>query len=88
MLRLLITLLPVSFLLGGCLAPRAPTIYLFGSYFPSWLLCGIIGIVGAAIVRLLCIRLGIDDVLPLRLLVYVCIALIITLLTSLLLFAH
>lgn len=48
-----------------------------GSYFPAWLLCAVIGIVGAALVRVLFIRIALDDMLPLRLLVYTCIALMI-----------
>ncbi|MFC6492889.1 YtcA family lipoprotein [Ancylobacter dichloromethanicus] len=47
---------------------------LFGAYFPSWLLAALLGIVGAVIVRLLFVRIGIDDALPVRLPVYVCIA--------------
>ncbi|HLS52212.1 MAG TPA: YtcA family lipoprotein [Burkholderiaceae bacterium] len=88
MLRLFAAVVPLAWVLSGCVSQRAPSIYLFGSYFPSWLLCAIIGIVGAALIRVLFIRIGLDDVLPLRLFVYVCIAIIITLLTSLLFFAH
>ena len=75
------------FLLAGCTSVNAPSIYAFGSYFPSWLLCAFIGIIGAILVRVLFIRLGLDDALPLRLLVYVCLALIIAITTSLLFFA-
>lgn len=60
--------------LAGCLAAGAPAIPLFGAYFPSWLLCAFIGIFGAVAVRLIFIRAGIDDALPVRLPVYVCIA--------------
>lgn len=60
--------------LAGCLSAGAPAIPLFGAYFPSWLLCAFIGILGAVVVRLLFIRAGIDDALPVRLPVYICIA--------------
>ena len=60
--------------LAGCLSAGAPAIPLFGAYFPSWLLCAFIGILGAVVVRLMFIRAGIDDALPVRLPVYVCIA--------------
>ncbi|MDQ0345652.1 YtcA family lipoprotein [Ancylobacter vacuolatus] len=60
--------------LAGCMPAGAPAIPLFGAYFPSWLLCALIGILGAVLVRLFFIRAGIDDALPLRLPVYVCIA--------------
>lgn len=60
--------------LAGCLQAGAPAIPLFGAYFPSWLLCAFIGILGAVLVRLVFIRAGIDDALPIRLPVYICIA--------------
>ncbi|WP_018391316.1 YtcA family lipoprotein [Ancylobacter sp. FA202] len=60
--------------LAGCIPAGAPAISLFGAYFPSWLLCALIGILGAVLVRLVFIRVGIDDALPVRLPVYVCIA--------------
>lgn len=63
--------------LAGCAQTRAPSFYMAGSYFPAWLLCAVIGIVGAALVRVLFIRIALDDMLPLRLLVYTCIALMI-----------
>ncbi|MFG1298357.1 YtcA family lipoprotein [Xanthobacter sp. V3C-3] len=65
-------LLAVS--LGGCVPGGAPSIPFFGAFFPAWLLCAFIGIVGAVLVRVALIRLGIDDLLPARLPVYVCIA--------------
>ncbi|TCT05701.1 YtcA family lipoprotein [Aquabacter spiritensis] len=61
-------------LLGGCDEGGAPAIPFFGAYFPSWLLCALVGIFGAVVVRIIFIRLGIDDVLPARLPVYVCVA--------------
>jgi hypothetical protein len=42
---------------------------------------------GAVLVRLGFIHLGLDDALPLRLFVYVCVAIIIAIATSLLFFA-
>lgn len=72
--------------LGGCTTANAPSIYMFGSYFPSWLFSAVVGIVGAIVVHELFSRLGLNDVLPFRLLVYVCVALIIGIGTSLLFF--
>ncbi|WP_226952407.1 YtcA family lipoprotein [Mesopusillimonas faecipullorum] len=63
-------------LLSGC--SGSPSIYIAGSYFPAWLLAAIAAIVLTLIVRLVLIRIGIDDNLPLRLLVYVCMALALT----------
>lgn len=63
--------------LGGCDAPASPSVPLFGTYFPSWLICAGIGVLGALLGRVIFIRLGIDDGLPLRLLVYVCLGLLV-----------
>lgn len=61
-------------LLAGCAPLGAPALPFFGAYFPSWLACAIAGILAAVAVRLVFIRLGIDDALPMRLPVYVAIA--------------
>ncbi len=59
-------------LLAGCGQPLSPSFPLFGAYFPAWLACAAFGIVGALVVRAVFIRIGLDDVLPWRLLVYTC----------------
>ena len=58
-------------LLAGC--SRAPTFNILGSFFPSWMLCGVIGILLASCVRLLFVRIGLEPTLiaPL-ILVYPC----------------
>lgn len=75
--RVVLTL-PMFFTLAGCSQGRAPSFLLFGSYFPSWLVGVAISIPLTLLVRWGLIRVGIDDVLPLRLLVYVCLGLIFT----------
>lgn len=60
--------------LGGCAARTSPSLPLFGAYFPSWLICATAGIIGAIVLRALFIRVGIDDLLPWRLIVYVSLA--------------
>ncbi|AHK18687.1 YtcA family lipoprotein [Yersinia similis] len=74
--------------LSGCSGAEAPSFSLVGSYFPSWMACAFIGIITAVIARILFIRVGIDEVLPWRLLVYVCLALAVAFICSLLLFAR
>ncbi|SHG99718.1 Uncharacterised protein family protein [Kaistia soli DSM 19436] len=70
-----IGLILTSTLLSGCvLHVGAPSIALFGAYFPAWLACALVGILGAVLVRLVLIPLGIDDMLPIRLPVYVALA--------------
>ena len=56
---------------AGC--SRAPTFNILGSFFPAWILCGIIGILLAVVVRLFFVRINLEDQLlaPL-ILVYPC----------------
>lgn len=77
-------MLGAALLLGGCTNAGAPAIAMFGAYFPSWLACALAGILGAVVVRMIFIPLGLDDVLPIRLPVYVAIAAAIGFLVSLL----
>ncbi len=55
----------------GC--SRAPSINILGSFFPSWMLCGIIGILLTVAVRLFFIRIALEQdlIFPL-ILVYPC----------------
>lgn len=69
--------------MAGCAPLGAPAIPLFNAYFPSWLLCCFIGVIGAVLVRFVFIRIGLDDLFPARLPVYVAVAVIIGLLVSL-----
>jgi hypothetical protein len=56
-----------------------PQINIIGSFFPSWMLCVLIGIVAALLVRLLLIRKGIDPYVGPRALVYSSLAILVTL---------
>lgn len=76
------------FMLSGCVAQQAPVFTLLDSYFPSWIACALLGIIAAVITRVIFIRLGIDDALPVRLLVYTCLALAVAFISSLLIFAR
>lgn len=67
----------LSLLCSAC-GTRAPSFLLLGSYFPSWLIGLIISIPLTVLIRLGLIKAGIDDVLPLRLFIYTCVALIFT----------
>ncbi|WP_431222814.1 YtcA family lipoprotein [Serratia sp. L9] len=81
-------ILALALSLSGCMQAQAPLLPLLGSYFPSWLLCAFIGVITAVIVRVVFIRLGIDEELRWRLFVYVCLALAVAFVCSLLLFAR
>ena len=71
-------------LLTGCRG--APSINLLGSFFPGWMLCAALGVAGAFVVREVCIRTNIEPHLQPRLLVYICLWGLITLLVWLLFF--
>jgi hypothetical protein len=58
--------------LAGC--NGAPSQTIFGSYFPSWMLCALAGIAGAIVVRAGLGAAGIDKVLPAPLIVYLAFA--------------
>ena len=56
-----------------------PQINIIGSFFPSWMLCVLIGIVAALLVRLLLIRTGIDPYVGPPALIYSSLASLVTL---------
>ena len=76
-------LLALPVLAAGC----DPVIDVFGSFFPAWVVCMTVGIVLAAIARLAIDRAGLEEHLGPLLLVYPCLALMITMLTWLLFFS-
>ncbi|WP_433850469.1 YtcA family lipoprotein [Brucella pseudogrignonensis] len=43
---------------------------MLGAYFPSWMLCLLVAIVITILLRVVFIRLGVDDILPFRLTAY------------------
>ena len=71
---------------SGC--SYSPTQDLFGSYFPAWILCAVIGIVAAVIIRQLLAVAGINDYVVAPLLTYAGLAVSATLLAWLLWFGH
>jgi hypothetical protein len=55
---------------AGC--SRAPTINILGSFFPSWIFCGLLGIVLTVVTRLALVRAGIEQQLSPLVVVYPC----------------
>ena len=53
--------------LTGCSFLGAPSFELFGAYFPGWMLCSLIGIVGAAGARIVLVTQAANDLIPLPL---------------------
>lgn len=64
----------------------APAIPAFGAYFPSWLICATLGILGAVVVRVIFVKIGLDEALPVRLPVYVALAFGLAIIASKILF--
>jgi hypothetical protein len=57
---------------------HCPSLNIFGTFFPSWMLCALLGIVGAVAALKLLAALRIDREIGPRLVVYPCIALSVT----------
>lgn len=66
----------------------APTIPLFGSYFPAWLICLFAAIVLTLVTRALLVATGVDDILRWRVPVYMSMSLAFTYLSLLLFFGR
>ncbi|QHA70539.1 YtcA family lipoprotein [Proteus mirabilis] len=84
----IISLTVMTVLLTGCSQGHSPFIPMLGAYFPYWMLCTFIGLLGAFCLRVLFIYWGIDDKLPVPLLFYFAIMLSISLTISLLYFTY
>ena len=66
-----IACLAVAYLsLTGCSLKGAPSYSIFGAFFPAWLLCAAIGLVGSFALRGLVIASGLEEAVPFKLLVY------------------
>jgi hypothetical protein len=59
---------PLLALCAGC--THSPTVSVFGSFFPTWLLFALLGVVFAFVVRAVCIRRGWDAALPVPVVFY------------------
>jgi YtcA family len=57
-------------LAAGC--SRAPSFNILGSFFPSWILCGVIGILLTVAARLFFLRIKFEQELSPLILVYPC----------------
>jgi FtsH-binding integral membrane protein len=75
-LRLASTLLSVT-ALAACSA--SPSRNILGSYFPTWMICALLGLVGVVVIRVIFGKTGIDAALPVPVIVYLCAWLAVTL---------
>ena len=77
----------MSCVLAGCsFMEEAPSLELFGAYFPAWMLCGLIGIVGAASTRMILTAPAVNNTVPFQLAVCTAAGVIAALLTWMALF--
>jgi YtcA family len=67
---------------------HSPTLDLFGSYFPAWMLCAVVGILAAVIIRQVLVVADIDEYVIAPLLTYAGLAVSATLLVWLVWFGH
>ena len=67
--------------LSGCARNSAPSLSLFGAYFPVWILCGALGVLGAIAARLVLVVTGLSETLPAQLLLCVAVGVIAACLT-------
>lgn len=58
--------------LAGC--SRAPSFNILGSFFPAWILCGVLGILLAVLARLYFARIHLEEQMKPLILVYPCLA--------------
>lgn len=56
--------------LAACSA--SPSRNILGSYFPTWMVCALLGLISVFVLRFALIKSGIDAVMPLQTLVYLC----------------
>ncbi|WP_354063265.1 YtcA family lipoprotein [Devosia sp. 2618] len=72
MIRLFLAVVAALCSVGCTGTARAPSVPVFGSFFPAWIICAVGGVVVTLIVRALLIRLRLDEHLPAPPLVYLC----------------
>ena len=68
-------ILAVTMLPGACRA--APSIDVAGAYFPAWLACALVAVVGAIVARTAMVATGLAQVMPLQLFVGISIGLLV-----------
>jgi hypothetical protein len=81
MLPRAVLLVVMSCTLTGCSLAAAPSFELFGAYFPAWMLCALIGLVGAASTRVILTAPAFNGVVPFQFSVCTAAGVIVALLT-------
>lgn len=78
--------LVMSCMLSGCSRGAAPSFELFGAFFPAWMLCALIGILGAAGTRVVLTTPALNGGMPFQLGVCTALGVIVALFSWMLLF--
>lgn len=73
--RIALPLVVLTLLPGSCRG--APSIEVAGAYFPAWLGCGLVAVIGAIVARVAMVATGLGQVLPFQLFVSVSIGLLV-----------
>ncbi len=76
----------LALILGGCARAGAPSLVLFGAFFPGWMFCALLGIVVAVVARVVFVATGLAGILPYQLFVCLSVGLIFAFLAWLLWF--
>jgi YtcA family len=71
-------ILCVLLLLPGLGCSRAPSFSILGSFFPAWILCGVLGILLTVVARIFFVRAKFEQELSPLILIYPCLALFFT----------
>ncbi|HLY55583.1 MAG TPA: YtcA family lipoprotein [Stellaceae bacterium] len=72
--------------MASCRSAGAPSLVLFGAYFPAWMLCATVGVVIAAAARVAMVATGLSTTLPFQLFVCLSVGVIAAVLTWFVLF--
>lgn len=60
----------LSMTMSACSA--SPSRNILGSYFPTWMMCALLGIVFVIVIRGVLMKTGVDASLPMPVIVYLC----------------
>ncbi len=74
--------------MASCAERGAPSLILFGAYFPGWMACAVIGVLGAIAARQVMAAVGLTQVVPHQLFVCAAVGLIVALAAWLLWFGR
>ncbi|WP_188796014.1 YtcA family lipoprotein [Dyella nitratireducens] len=61
-----------SFSMAMAACSASPSRNILGSYFPTWMVCALLGIVLVAIIRGVLLKTGVDAAMPVPVIVYLC----------------